>query len=104
MYMGPLFKAGGRRSAKDAGVVPDRHGFIVAFEKHYAQVESAIYYVYFKANGMIVWQMASHSDVSLMLSSFCCRCVSAGNLARLRGYEGRNNNTKQVLLSLQGGH
>jgi hypothetical protein len=65
MYVGSLFKTGDRRSAKDAGAVPDRHGFIAAFEKQYAQVEVAACHLFFKANGMI-WLMASHYDVSLM--------------------------------------
>ena len=66
--MGPLFKTGGRRSAKDARAVPDRHGLIVAFEKQYAEVERAVCHLHFKVNGMI-WRMTSHYDVSLVLSS-----------------------------------
>ena len=68
MYVGPLFKTGDRRSRKDAGVVPDRHGLTVAFQKQYAQVARAVCHLHFKVNGMI-WRMASHYDVSLVLSS-----------------------------------
>jgi hypothetical protein len=68
IYVGPLFKTGDRRSAKNACTVPDRHGLIVAFEKQYAQVERAVCRLHFKVNGMI-WRMASHYDVSLVLSS-----------------------------------
>jgi hypothetical protein len=83
MYVGPLFKTGDRRSVNACGVFYHR-GFIVAFDKQYAKVEKALCHLYLKANCRI-WLMASHYDVSLMSSSLCCRCTSAGHLARLRG-------------------
>jgi len=43
-----------RHSAKDAGAVPDHHGFIAAFEKQYAQVERVVCYLHCKVNGMII--------------------------------------------------
>jgi hypothetical protein len=41
-------ETGDRRSAEDAGAVPDRHGFIAAFEKQCAQVERAVCHLYFR--------------------------------------------------------
>ena len=63
IYVGPLFKTGGRRLAKDARAVPDHHGLIVAFEKQYAEVERAVCHLHLKVNGMII---------SYLLSQSCC--------------------------------
>jgi hypothetical protein len=60
-------ETGDRRSAKDASVVTDRHGFIVAFAKQHAHVETAVCHFCLKVNGMIIYHIICLINVVLYL-------------------------------------